>query len=195
MKALKIVITIIVVITGFFIFFSPPSVEDRKKIKIDFKTILESPEKIENITILYVAKNYFRIKITDRDIIKKICNASKIDYGVRRFRGGYGDNYLIQIRINNKVYSYGFDKDYHEDALCKKKLSMDDETYYGENPYNDCGQLVLYYAPYDDRVLPYGHGNNDAYRNIDLIPVLRQYVDEEIKKNPEKYRVERPGVN
>lgn len=40
------------------------------------------------------------------------------------------------------------------------------------------------------RMVPNGQARIDAYRNIDLIPVLRQYVAEEIRKNPEKYRVE-----
>ena len=140
---------------------------------------------MKNITKIIIYKYWpgSRIEITDPAVINEFLRAARVSHG-----GGtgskYAEKYMIKIEADGKHYNFGYArKGYYLSPDCINK-----SIYYR---YRDCGEIFIFeendsfstgerfvYGPLYKRA---------AVLNVDLIPVIIKYVDNEVEKNPVKY--------
>ncbi len=161
------------------------SKEEIRIAESEFVFLMADSNKIDEINVIYnwgkTAKN---ANLKDKKIIKEICDALKINYGETSFIGGYGDRYLLNFRYEGKNYRIRYYKDIQYNDKCKKQLTVDGHNYFGNNPLNDCGQLVILKNPdCDEKEISKGCSEGVVVlRNLHLIPIINKYIDPLIKQ-------------
>jgi hypothetical protein len=161
-----------------------PSDSDLEKKQKEFYTILNN-KNIKRIFI-YVKDEYgkgYKLEIIDKAIIDLILNASQKNYHKIGIRGGFAQYYLIRLNLGKEYYNFGYAK--------MDKYDLTDCQSFNINYYNDCGRVLLYrYTNLAKEFEPTGPAIFSVMHliNINLITVLREYVDKNIKENPEKYQ-------
>lgn len=148
-------------------------------IKMEFENI---DQKKNNIKEIHIFKGpNFKIKISNRNVIKDFIAAIKTSYQLNGISSKMIDYYRFSFVFNNNdKYSFYFGKDI-SDADCSS------------HKYKICNMLFLIDIPEIDAF------NNDRWPDMyrfsnyecdELVPLIIKYVDKKIADDPEKTTIE-----